>query len=278
MMSDTFTPVEKGAFLKLFNRSGCVLNFTTNDFDTFTMGSVGVALCQQYGTSKGKSLMIYVNDAQDDKIVKLFSELLAYYEFHYQSEIDEESEFSKLYKKCRIIMDRVVGNSVPLSQSAKELKQKFSSDYISAQIELMLKMAIENPTEAIGKAKEFVESCCKTILETNSMSVEKNWDMGKLVGETTVLLKLSPDNIPDTSLESKTIKSLLGNLRVIASNMATLRNAYGSGHGKSANYKGLEARHAKLSVGCAITLAQFLWDTHEYHSQKNKIPTISNFE
>ncbi|POO88177.1 hypothetical protein C1H57_25205, partial [Clostridium sp. 2-1] len=43
-------------FLKLFNRGGYVLNFSTNDFDVFTMSSVGVPLCEHYKESKGKSL------------------------------------------------------------------------------------------------------------------------------------------------------------------------------------------------------------------------------
>ena len=34
---------EKVLFLKLFNRGGYVLDFSTADFDTFTMESVGVA-------------------------------------------------------------------------------------------------------------------------------------------------------------------------------------------------------------------------------------------
>lgn len=32
---------EKGTLLKLLNRSGYVLNFSTSDFDAFTMDSVG---------------------------------------------------------------------------------------------------------------------------------------------------------------------------------------------------------------------------------------------
>ena len=38
------TDIEKGAFLSLFNRGGYVFNFSTDDFNVFTMGSVGVAL------------------------------------------------------------------------------------------------------------------------------------------------------------------------------------------------------------------------------------------
>lgn len=49
----------------------------------------------------------------------------------------------------------------------------------------------------------------------------------------------------------------LGNLIAIAEGMTTLRNSYGSGHGRAASYKGLEERHAKLAVGSTITLVEF---------------------
>ena len=39
------TEIEKGCFLRLFNRGGYVLDFTTDSFYAFTKSSVGVALC-----------------------------------------------------------------------------------------------------------------------------------------------------------------------------------------------------------------------------------------
>ncbi len=257
------TQVEKGAFLKLFNRGGYVLNFSTNDFDIFTLESVGVSLCEKYNLSKGKSLMAYLSEAQEEKIIKLLKDLLDYYELNYQYEIENNEENASLYKKCKTIMNRILLNEVPLAPSVETLKAKFSSTYISAQIDLMLKLQGDNPTEAIGKAKELVESCCKTILEANGESYDKKWDIGQLTNATIKKLKLTPKDIPDTTPEATAIKSILGNLRAIASNMAILRNAYGSGHGKSSSYKGLEERHAKLAVGSSITLVNFLWDSHE---------------
>lgn len=70
-------------------------------------------------------------------------------------------------------MDIILYNKNPLASVAIELKEKFSSTYLSAQIDLMLKMQSENPTEAIGKAKELVESCCKTVLDENGIE----WDI-----------------------------------------------------------------------------------------------------
>jgi len=40
---DLLKPTEKGAFLNLFNRSGYVLDFSTQAFDLFTLESVGIS-------------------------------------------------------------------------------------------------------------------------------------------------------------------------------------------------------------------------------------------
>lgn len=272
---DKLTSIEIGTFLKLFNRGGYVLDFSTNDFDIFTMESVGVALCNEYHMSKGKSLAAYVNNASANDVEKLLNDLLSYYEENYEQEYTENTsndefsycrynaEYARLYKKCRAYMNRVLNIATPLAVNAAELQEKFSSQYLSKQIELMLKMQSENPTDAIGKAKELIESCCKTILDNKGVAWDKNWDMSKLTGETLSLLNLTPKSIADTDPVSENIKAVLGNLRGISTKFAEIRNPYGSGHGKSASFTGLETRHAKLAVGCSITFVTFLWDTYE---------------
>ncbi len=268
VLSDT----EKGVFLKLFIRSGYVLDFTTNDFDVFTLGSVGVALCEKYQMSKGKSLTAFIREASEEDANKLFKDLFEYYETHYESEYNEDAipfkyrynkEYANLYKQCKNYITRINNKTAPLEQNANALKDKFSSDYLSKQIDLMLKMQTENPTEAIGKAKELVESCCKTILDDINITYDKNWNIAKLSKTTIEQLKLMPNNISETAPEAKEMKAILGNLMAIATNLAALRNPFGSGHGKSASYKGLESRHARLAVGSSITFVNFLWDTHE---------------
>lgn len=276
-MATILTKLEIGAFLKLFNRGGYVLDFSTNEFDVFTLDSIGVALCEKYQMSKGKSLMAYISDATPEEQFKLIKDLFDHYEFNYSDEYmtDEggtpiasnyryNAEYARCYKKCKEIMDRVaLTNPIPLTPSANNLKQKFSSEFLSTQIDAMLSMTATNPTEAIGKAKELIESCCKTILEDRNIAWDKSWDVGQLVSETIKVLKLMPKDIPENAPAAAEMKALLGNLRAIAANMATIRNAYGSGHGKSAAYKGLEPRHAKLAVGSGLTLVEFLWETHE---------------
>lgn len=263
--------VEKGALVKLFNRGGYVLDFSTSDFDAFTLDSVGEALCEKYGMSKGRSLNAYVNEAGDSETTKLLIDLFEHYEFAFSKEIESDNEYASIYMRCKPVVERartLLSNS---TLPVETLKDKFSNEYISSQIDLMVRMQSENPTEAIGKSKELIESCCKTILEYNKVIIDKKWDITRLVDETVKLLKITPRDIPDSAPEAIAIKGLLQNLKVISQNIATIRNAYGSGHGKSASYKGLEERHAKLAVGSSITLVNFLWDSYERQSLQNNV-------
>lgn len=260
--------IEKGALIKLFNRGGYVLDFNTADFDVFTMDSIGVPLCEKYKASKGRSLISYLNEASESNSTKLLIDLFDYYEFNCLDERDKGSEFEKYYERCKAIIKKAKASLYNENLPVDDIKKSFSSNYISSQIDLMHKMQKENPTEAIGKAKELIESCCITILERCGVIFDKRWDINRLVAETRKLLKVTPEDIPDDIEEAKAMKSLLGNLTAIANNIATIRNTYGSGHGKSDNYKGLQERHAKLAIGSSVTLVQFLWDSFERQNQK----------
>lgn len=158
---------------------------------------------------------------------------------------------------------RQIALSAELHVSA--LKKKFTgtdANYVLEQITRM-ESAVENdPGLAIGTAKELVETVCKTILEERGVSIDGSHDLPKLVKQTAKELKLTPSDIPDEAKASDSIKRLLSNLATITNGVAELRNSYGTGHGKSAKSKGLGARHAKLAVGAASTLAIFLVETH----------------
>lgn len=273
-MNETLTNIEKGLFLKLFIRGGYVLDFSTNEFNVFTMESIGVALCEYYKQSKGKSLTTYIHDASYTDCIKLLLDLFDYYEANFESEYSKRQEdtpyftrynvdFCILHDKCQKIATRLRSSGIPLASVAQELKGKFSTVYMSSQIELMLSLCDSNPTEAIGKAKELIESCCITILDERGVPWDKNWDLGQLSGIAVKQLKLTPESIPDDIPLATDMKAILGNLRAIATNIAKLRNPYGSGHGKNASYKGLEKRHARLAVGSSITFVEFLWASHE---------------
>lgn len=127
----------------------------------------------------------------------------------------------------------------------------------------MLQMQVSNPTNAIGMAKELIESCCKTILDEKGITYSKNDDVPQLADKTLSALNLLPSGVQSTDRGADAIKAILGNLRAIPSKLAELRNPFVSGHGKSASFQGLEVRHAKLAVGSSITFVDFVWNTYE---------------
>lgn len=273
------TKKEEGLFLTLFNRGGYVLDFSNNSFDVFTTASVGEAIQTKYRLSKGKSLIEYLNDTNttDENRTKILLDLFDYYEGNWEYEYNKDYEdvtyfssisrydenYKKVYLKCKEIVQRVKGESYAIVKTAEDLKVKFSSEYLSQQINLMLEMRESNPTNAIGMAKELIESCCKTILDEKGIEYTKDDDVPRLASKTMNELNLLPENVNPTDRGADAIKAVLGNLRSIPTKLAEIRNPFGSGHGKSANFQGLEVRHAKLAVGSSITFVEFIWNTYE---------------
>lgn len=254
-------------FDEMFYSGGYVLGFDRRaDFEEFTYSVIGVGLCERYqGLSMGKSLRAFLAEGTEDELIRLFGALLCAYEK--SSSFDSTNE---LYFKCRQVMKQAQGANPVIIGQAHELKTKFTSEYLQSEIEAMIRLQKENPTDAIGKAKELIESCCKTILEECGVAIESTADMGKVVSQTTKILKITPEDVPEDLPAAKTMKALLGNLRGIAGALAELRNSYGSGHGKSVSFRGLKERHAKLAVGSSVTLIQFLWDSFERMQEKKQ--------
>lgn len=206
-------------------------------------------------------------NTEDNKIKKLFKALLEHYEISYQYEKEKNSEYEleqrhyALYlkvKKYEYLLEENVKAQIFVNSFSKEI----NSEYIDTQIELMLNNQKTNPTESIGKAKELLESVCKTILKELNIGFDDALELQGLTKKTYKVLKLTPEDISVNHPLAQNLKQILGGLATITHGLATLRNAYGSGHGKTADYKGLNERHAKLAVGSASVLINFIWDCY----------------
>lgn len=269
------TDIEKGIFLSLYNRGGYVLDFSTDNFDVFTKRSVGVALCSHYQLSKGKSLTAYIEEATEEDAAKLLCDLFEYYKVHFYEEIEGASteygvdKYRHYYEMCVPIVEREKA-SFSTNVQRQSLETTFTSEYMHQQIDTLFNSRETNPTEAIGKSKELIESCCKTILEACGVPCEKGWTLSQLVKATMKCLDIDADSINADLPAGGTVKRVLSSLGNMAGGIAELRNHYGTGHGKADSYKGLTVRHAKLAVGSAATLVEYLWDAHEWRSGTTK--------
>lgn len=168
-----------------------------------------------------------------------------------------------------VFVGRYIGVSrTPGIETVKETFSGTDAGYLAQQITRMETAVYNDPSLAIGTAKELVETCCKTILKERGIDLPSRSDLPKLVKHTSRELQLTPDDIPNQAKAAETIKRLLSNLATITQGIAELRNQYGTGHGKTATDKGLGPRHAKLAVGAASTLAVFLAETHSEKFKK----------
>lgn len=136
--------------------------------------------------------------------------------------------------------------------------------YISRQVTRMEQAVDTDPELAIGTAKEFLETVCKTILDGTGTAYGKNDDVLALVKKTTAALQLSRDDVDPAAAAADTIRRILSSLAQIAQGTAELRNSYDTGHGRPGQSTGgLGPRHARLVVGSTATLASFLYDTYQ---------------
>ncbi len=200
--------------------------------------------------------IVRLDSSEVTRLIQIFNENLKEDDY----EIVEKTKISG--KPVFAGRQRITGQE-SIQRKNKQLMEKFNAEYLSQQINLMESAIEKAPHVAIGTAKELIETCCKSILNERGKEINKNWDLLDLSRETNKELQLLPMDVPEERKASKTIKSILGSLTMVVQGISELRNDYGSGHGKKAEFQGLNPRHAKLAVGAATTLAIFLLETHE---------------
>ena len=142
------------------------------------------------------------------------------------------------------------------------MSEAIGAEYVSSQITRMQSALVSEPDVAIGTAKEFVETICKTILQERNIPYDQSEKMPRLVKQVAAAMELIPAGISGEARATEAVKRLLSNLSSVSDGLAELRNLYGTGHGKEADARGLELRHARLAVNSGIALAVFLWEVH----------------
>jgi len=124
-------------------------------------------------------------------------------------------------------------------------------------------LANEAPTEAIGGAKDLLESVCKTVLRLLGRPVPaKGADLVEVAKTALAALDLVPANVDEAKKGADVLRRCLQQLGAVVASLGELRNLYGSGHGRDGKWKGLGPRHARLAVGAAVTVGDFVAETY----------------
>lgn len=135
-------------------------------------------------------------------------------------------------------------------------------DNLRSRLDRLAALVDEHPTEAIGGAKELVESVCKTVLRLSGEPEPRGTaDLVELAKAAMKVLDLVPVEVDQSKKGAEIVRRCLQQLGAVVSSLGELRNLYGSGHGKDGKWRGLGPRHARLAVSSATAVAAFLAET-----------------
>ena len=135
--------------MTLFCRDGYVLDFNNKTFNQFTKDIIGIPLNEYYGLSKGRSLIKFTEEWNENDVIKLCIALFDYYDNNKNYEKEKtSSEYKIIYQKCVESVSRLKASVTLVTEIVENLKIRFSSEYMNSQLDLMKIMQSENPTEA----------------------------------------------------------------------------------------------------------------------------------
>ena len=175
-------------------------------------------------------------------------------------------EEERIAGRPRYVPQQVSHGGREAIEQARAVADFLEAGAMARQIDRMQNAIIADPEVAIGAAKDFVETCCKTILERLGVSLGKSSDINDLTKRVAKELELVPEGVSDRAKGADNIKLILRNLTAMTNHLAELRGRYGTGHGPSGRHRGLQPRHARLAVNAALAYVWFVVDTYQTRS------------
>ena len=174
----------------------------------------------------------------------------------------EIAECSRISGRLVFAGRRCVLPGQATQEAVRQVVEGLNSEYIAQQVTRMESAIERDPELAIGTAKEFLETICKSLLKERGVEYAKDEDVPALTKKALRALDLVPRDIDDAKRAEDTVKVLVNSLVSVGHRLAELRNPFGTGHGKDAWAKGLRPHHARLAVGSAIAVGVFLYAVH----------------
>lgn len=159
--------------------------------------------------------------------------------------------------------------SLTLLPVAKQV-DRFNQQSIRREVERILANVETDPADAITSARALVEATCRSILADHGGTPPDGMDLGPLAKLALKRLQLLPEQIDAQRKGGEAARKVLLSLATALQGLGELRNVFGDAHGRGPGRSVVEARHARLAVGFAGTLATFLLETHEQRQRQGQ--------
>ena len=248
--------VDRGILVGFFNDGGYVLDFSTAEFDRFTAESVGVPLCSVYQLSKGKSLKEFTHKGEPAKVVKLYGDLVRYYEGKFVSDIDTKPAIRRQLQNIKVVISKYAENDVT---AVTPLIQNVNREYIREKTYQANEDVEEGRLDsALTKARTLLEETFCYALELRGEHKDRKEDIYSLYKRVKVLYKMCPNHSYDNR-----VNDLLNGLEKILKSLTEMRNLASDSHGLGSARITIEKRHARLFVNAALTMAEFVLSVAE---------------
>jgi hypothetical protein len=120
----------------------------------------------------------------------------------------------------------------------------------------------EDPGALLGTAKDTIESACKLVLEDNHRCPGANASFSAILAQTFEVLDMKAGGVDTEQPGGKSLRTIYSSSQKIAGEINNLRNAQGSGHGRTLP-TGVSVEAARYVVKQAILLTELILSTHE---------------
>ena len=245
------SPIDKTFFLKFFISGGFVFDFTDKTFASFTISSIGVDVKAKYGGSKGKALTAFADNASEEDVVKLFSDLIDYYELNYECDNSKDSVFTK----CKKLVKKYKNSTSLATPTLKNVDREYIKS-ISARANKDIEEG--NFDEAFTKARTLIEEVFCKVIEDAGQTPLTSGEISRLYKQVKDCYKMHPAEYDD-----KRIKELLSGLEKIITSISLMRDKNGDSHGLGSKRLNVKSYHARLFVNSAFVLADFILSVAE---------------
>lgn len=242
-------PVDKGTLLKFISPDGYVFDLSTSQFDQFTLESVGLELCRHYGLSKGKSLQKFIAETSEDKAIKLFADLLHYYELNLFDRAGDD--YKKDFFKCKQIVENCLqGKELVTNPAVKRVNRDYIQDIAKRACD---DIEERNFDSAFTKSRTLLEEVFFYAVEKCNQKPDDSGNISKLYNQVKSLYKMHQSPEIDNR-----VNSLLSGLEKIVMSISEMRNKNSDAHAAGDKRINVKAHHARLYVNSAITVADFI--------------------
>ena len=255
--ANTIDSIDQDILSAAFNSNGYVLDFTDATFANFTIKSVGISVQEKYKLSKARSLAKFTCEGETAKVIKLYSDLVKYFETKWANEVEEKTERASRILALKPILIKYTERGclrpyVPaiersISLYVRKLAERAVRDIGNGEFD-----------SALTKAKTLLEETFCHILERNGILKSKNGDIYDLYGDVKRVCGMRQNPEYD-----KRVNELLSGLEKILKAVSEMRNAQSDAHGVGRRRLKIARHHALLFVNAALIMAEFILSVGE---------------